>query len=310
MSDESLKPLTEETAHSLLGILAKGSTLLKIETAPGSFSNTTEIVDARLSNGDVSRFAVRRYKVFGDYDRGEKAQREFKTFELLNRHKIPAPKALYLDQKGEVLGSPGIVTRFVEGRLIMDAPSEPMDWARKLAQTLARIHSIPCGAEEQAFLLKGNAEVSWFLNHDAPPHYMQEYPKGSDVWWILYELSQKIQKDTPVLLHLDYWTGNILWDRNEIAAVIDWEEAAYGDPGVDVAYARMNMLMMGFPDAADEFIRAYELETGYAPKNMGFWELAASVRPMIDPIDWKINGPDGESTTAFLKFIDDALKKL
>jgi aminoglycoside phosphotransferase (APT) family kinase protein len=75
--------------------------------------------------------------------------------------------------------------------------------------------------------------------------------------------------------------------------VIDWEEAAYGDPAVDLAYARMNMILMGLPEAAEEFLRIYELETGRPVKNLGFWELAASVRPMIDPVDWKVAGADG-----------------
>jgi aminoglycoside phosphotransferase (APT) family kinase protein len=250
---------------------------------------------------------VRRYKVFGDYDRGEKARREFKTFELLNRHQVPAPEALYLDETGEVLEIPGIVTRLVEGRLMMEAPSDPMDWARKLAWTLARIHSIPCGEDEQEFLLKGNAEAAWFLKYDAPPRYMQDYPGGADLWHTLRGLSPNIQAEQPVLLHIDYWSGNILWHGNEISAVIDWEEAAYGDPAVDVAYARMNMALVGLPDAAEEFTRVYGSETGRALQNLGFWELAAAVRPMTDPADWKIDQPPGMDI--FQKFIADAKKK-
>jgi aminoglycoside phosphotransferase (APT) family kinase protein len=79
---------------------------------------------------------------FGDYDRSEKALREFKTFEYLHRYGIPAPEPLNLDDSGSLLGTPGIVTRFVPGKLIMTAPANPPDWARKLAVTLAKIHSL------------------------------------------------------------------------------------------------------------------------------------------------------------------------
>jgi aminoglycoside phosphotransferase (APT) family kinase protein len=201
---------------------------------------------------------------------------------------------LLLDESGDILGSPGIVVSFVPGHLKMGAISDPMDWARKLAHTLVKIHSIPCGEEEQSFLLKGNAEATWFLNSEHPPAYMQEYHGGTEVWQILYDQFPKIQVVPPVLLHIDYWSGNILWDENEISAVIDWEEAAYGDPAVDVGYALMNMMLMGLPNVADEFLQTYESETGKTLQNLGFWELAAAVRPMTDPQDWRIDQSPGK----------------
>jgi aminoglycoside phosphotransferase (APT) family kinase protein len=305
---ENTGELAEQTVHSLLTILAPGSVLNSIQVADGSFSNYTHIVTATLKDGNPLKVVVRRYKVFGNYDREEKAKREFKTFRLLNQHKVPAPEALYLDETGEVFGIPGIITRFVEGKLWMDAPNDPLDWARKLAKTLAKIHSIPCGEEEQKFLLNGNSEATWFLKHDTPPDYMQNYPRGADVWHTLREHYPKIHKVPLSLMHIDYWSGNILWHENEIAAVIDWEEASYGDPAYDLAYARMNMALMGLPDAADEFIRVYESETGRALKNLGFWELAASVRSMTDPVDWNVSS--GKGFDLLQKFIADAKMNL
>lgn len=298
--------LSEQIVCSLLSIIAPGSELTSITVPDGSFSNFTHVVEARLKDGGLYKVVVRRYKVFGNYDRGEKARREFKTFELLNQHQVPAPEAIYLDEKGDVLGIPGIVTRFVEGSLMMEAPSDPDDWAGKLARTLAKIHSIKCGEDEQNFLLKGNTEAAWFLRYDAPPRYMQEYPGGSELWHMIRDLFPKIQTVSPVLLHIDYWSGNILWHEGRISAVIDWEEAAYGDPAVDVAYARMNIVLMGLPDAADEFLRVYEFESGHKVENLGFWELAASVRPMVDPVDWKVTNSDYLNANILLKFIDDA----
>jgi aminoglycoside phosphotransferase (APT) family kinase protein len=302
--------LSNEIAHKVLNILAPNSELISITVPDGSFSNFTNIVTARLTNGSLYQIVVRRYKVFGNYDRGEKAAREFKTFKLLNQYQVPAPEALYLDETGEVLEIPGMVSKFVDGALIMDAPADPIDWARKLAKTLVKIHSIPCGQEEQKFLLKGNAEVSWFLNNDAPPNYMQDYAGGADLWHLMKKLYPKIESVPPALMHIDYWSGNILWHKNQISAVIDWEEAAYGDPACDVAYARMNIVLMNLPEAADEFLRVYESEMGKKLKNLGFWELAACVRPMTDPVDWRVNGNDGQNTSNFLQFIEDAKKKM
>ena len=307
MADTELNILQEEIALPLLARVMPGSSLLNVELLPGSFSNHTHRVEVRLPDRNLHRIVVRRYKIFGDYDRGEKARREFKTFELLNQNRVPAPQVLLLDETGEILGAPGIVTGFVEGSLLFEAPANVMDWARKLARMLAKIHSIPCGKEERSFLLKGNSEASWFLKYDSPPTYMQEYPGGADLWEMLQELYPNIRAVPPSLLHIDYWSGNILWHKNEISAVLDWEEAAYGDPAIDVAYARMNMFLMGLMEAADEFLRVYESATGRKIENLGFWELAASVRPMIDPIDWKVDATTGMNI--LLQFIESAKQR-
>lgn len=310
MGENSLDVFPREIAYALLERIVPGSSLRKIELLPGSFSNHTHLVEVRLPNGNPFKLVVRRYKIFGDYDRGEKAFREFRVFELLRQPQIPAPEPLLLDESGDILGSPGIVTGFVEGNLIMDVPTDYMVWVWKLARTLARIHSIPCGKEEQKFLLKGNDQAAWFLKYDTPPRYMPEYPGGTDLWHFIRKLSADIRADLPSLLHIDYWSGNILWQENEISAVLDWEEASYGDPAVDVAYARMNMVLMGAPNAADEFLHIYESEVGRKIKNLGFWELAASVRPMVDPVDWKVTETTGLNTEVFLQFIEDAKKRV
>jgi aminoglycoside phosphotransferase (APT) family kinase protein len=141
-----------------------------------------------------------------------------------------------------------------------------------------------------------------------PPRYMQEYPSGADFWSDMRGLSSRLVPDVPSLLHIDYWSGNILWDKNEISAVLDWEEAAYGDPAVDVAYARMNIVLMGATEVADEFLQVYESELGRRVMNLGFWELAASVRPMTDPVDWNVH-ETGANRAVFTRFIDEAKKR-
>jgi aminoglycoside phosphotransferase (APT) family kinase protein len=91
---------------------------------------------------------------------------------------------------------------------------------------------------------------------------------------------------------------------------LDWEEAAYGDPVIDVAYARMNMILMGLNQSADDFLQIYESETGCKVENLGFWELAAAVRPMVDPDDWVVADAAGLDITIFKKFMTEARKKV
>ena len=47
---------------------------------------------------------------------------------------------------------------------------------------------------------------------------------------------------------------NMLCNPGDITAVVNWEDSGYGDPGVDVAYCRMELFLEGMNDAADEFL--------------------------------------------------------
>jgi aminoglycoside phosphotransferase (APT) family kinase protein len=85
-------------------------------------------------------------------------------------------------------------------------------------------------------------------------------------------------------------------------AVVDWEEVGRGDPAIDVAYCRMDFFMAGLPDAGNEFLRVYEQATQRKVANLGFWGLAAAVRPMFS---WNLDAVGLERLDGF---ISDALR--
>lgn len=296
----SEKVLLEKRVQALLELLDPKSELLTIELCAGSYSNFTYLVEARTEADAILRVVVRLYAVFGSYDRGEKARREFRTLLLLTRHGLLVPPPLYLDDTGSVLGVPGIVTIYVPGAQI-ESPSDPEGWACSLATTLAAIHSVPC--PDTSFLLNADAEATWFIRGEGVPDFMAAHPEGREVWRVARDLWPSLQRVPPTLVHLDYWPGNVLWEREEVSAVVDWEEAAYGDPGIDVAYCRMDMFLRGLHDAADVFLDVYEAKVGRRVASLGFWQLAAAARPLFSPTGWISDSPAKER---FADFIVDA----
>ena len=297
---------SRETIRALLDVIAPSSTLSAIRPLAGSYSNLTHLVEALAADGSQMRIVVRRY-VYGD--RAQKARLEFETLTFLQEHGVPAPVPLYLDEEGAVLGSPGIVTSYVPGQQIMSPPghpSGPLDWARSLAVMLANIHSIPCDRAKR-FLLDANSEATWFLRSGGVPSYMDAHPDGAVAWQAVHDLLPHLQPVESTLVHLDYWRGNVLWEGGRISAVVDWEEAAYGDPGIDVAYCYMELVIMGMIEEAKEFLCAYEAETEKQVANLGFWELAAAVRPMTDIAGWITEPSKGER---FRRFIADAKRSV
>jgi len=284
VGQQSSLPL-EEAVCALLEAIAPGSMLSAIHPIEGDFANDAYMVKAHSATGSGMRIVIKSYVECGQ-ERSEKARLEFRTLEWLQDHSVPAPTPLYLDKSGALLGAPSIVTSCVPGKHIIvpsNPPSDPLNWARAMAVMLAKIHSVPCNAEAQSLLLDANSEALWFLHPGVMPDYMNAYLDGAEVWQLIHDLLPDIQQVQPTLVHLDYWPGNVLWDQGQITGVIDWEEAAYGDPAIDLAYCRMDMFISGMEQAADELVLAYEAEIGRRVANLAFWELAATPRPMHDP---------------------------
>ena len=60
-------------------------------------------------------------------------------------------------------------------------------------------------------------------------------------------------RNPAVLLHGDFWPGNTLWRDGKLVAVIDWEDAALGDPLADLARSRLEVLWAYGGDAMHAF---------------------------------------------------------
>jgi aminoglycoside phosphotransferase (APT) family kinase protein len=138
------------------------------------------------------------------------------------------------------------------------------------------------------------------------PAEMNSHPAGPLVWRTVCEQVSHLQPVAPGLTHIDYWRGNLLWQGERIAAVIDWEEASYGDPGEDVGYCRMDLCVAGHEELADEFLRLYEAERGQPTANLGFWELVAAARPIWRPDGWFVNPGERDR---FQQFVANAIQR-
>jgi len=269
-------------------------------------SNATCLVAARAADGSDIKIVVRRYKIFANYDQGEKARREYKLFQLLQQSPVPVPELIYLDDSGSLLGTPGIITKYVPGTLEL-APADPLAWAGAMARTLAQIHSIPLEHVDRSFLLDAHPEAFWFFKPGGEiPSYIAAHPKGAAIWSAIERLWPTMQPVPKGLVHVDYYPAQLLWDKNQIVAVVDWEEAAYGDPAIDVGYCCMQLARKGHVEAGKEFLRVYEQTMGRKTPNLILCELAATIRPMYSAIDRISQSPARE---LFVAYIDDVLQR-
>lgn len=92
-----------------------------------------------------------------------------------------------------------------------------------------------------------------------------------------------------VLTHWDFWSGNALWTGGRLTGVVDWSGARSAPRGVDVAWCRLDLVLMGSYAAADALLAAYRAASGRTLADIAAWDLqaAALAEPQVE--DWSAN---------------------
>jgi aminoglycoside phosphotransferase (APT) family kinase protein len=91
------------------------------------------------------------------------------------------------------------------------------------------------------------------------------------------------------LLHGDPNPGNYLFRESEVAAVLDWELAAIGDPRSDFGfYAGLMTIFGGLPGEGGRTLlsEAYEAEMGQRLHNLEYYEALGLYRMAIVMSAW------------------------
>jgi aminoglycoside phosphotransferase (APT) family kinase protein len=75
------------------------------------------------------------------------------------------------------------------------------------------------------------------------------------------------------LLHGDFWPGNLLWRDGRLVAILDWEDAALGDPACDVAGCRLELLWKYGSITVARFTERYARRRPIDARRLAWWEV-------------------------------------
>jgi aminoglycoside phosphotransferase (APT) family kinase protein len=190
---------------------------------------------------------------------------------------MPVPPACFLD-----LQAAAVVVEYVAGAPEF-APVELPDLLEQLAEQLARIHALPVTAVLEV-LPRRRAQLEQSLRQ--PPAELDEGLGEPRLRAVLSELWPWQQEQPDVLLHGDYWPGNVVWQQGKLAAVLDWEETAIGDALADVAVSRLDILWAFGSAAMHAFTRCYAERAALDEPRLARWDLCVALRPMSDLPRW------------------------
>jgi aminoglycoside phosphotransferase (APT) family kinase protein len=227
---------------------------------------------------------VRRYGEYWQRTDPAVGGREFKLLRILAQSAFPSPRALMVDEAGGPFGAPTVVMTRLPGRPLL-APRDLTSYLRQMARTLADLHRLPI--DELGFLPDQREMVTRALSKrpetDDPLH-LEVWAEAAAEWSRII-----LQSESPrVLVHGDYWPGNLLWVRGRLVGVVDWEQPRLGDPAKDVATCRGDLWVLFGQTAADEFLGEYEQAAGLNVNDLRFWHLLISSWAVPEMPDWAV----------------------
>lgn len=172
---------------------------------------------------------------------------------------VPVPRVCWLENTGEVLGTPFFVMDYVEGEVPPDVmpytfggnwfADAPADQQRELQDAtvgvLAKLHSIPDAQSTFGFLAEGRAGDTSLRKHFnwvrswydfAVPDIGRSPLLERTFDWLEAHWPAEADAAEPVLLWGDARVGNVLYNDFRPVAVLDWEMVTLGPRELDVAW--------------------------------------------------------------------------
>ena len=223
-----------------------------------------------------------------------KAQ-EFAILRAVAAAGVAAPEPLWLCDDPGVIGQPFFVMRRYNG----DAAARPLVAAAARAgfgpalvarwgRELAKIHALSPDDPRLACIGKPPGSSA----RDQIAHWRGWLRDLAPETSVLAGALDQLERCAPsqrrtCLVHRDFRTGNFLIDNEDLAVVLDWEFASWGDPHEDIGWfcaacwrAGRDDLEAGGLAARETFYGAYEAAGGTTvdAAAVAFWELMAHVR--------------------------------
>ncbi|HUR49874.1 MAG TPA: aminoglycoside phosphotransferase family protein [Acidimicrobiales bacterium] len=197
------------------------------------------------------RHVVLRRWVAVDLTRGRRrAAREARVLEALSGSGIPAPRLIDVSDGADTEGVPAVLMTRVPGHVFL-TPSDPADWLKQVADVLPVVHGVGVSADT-------NRPDAWTRAWPTP-----DWIRDPAVWRGAQDVLMQPPPASPsCFIHTDFQHFNLLWQRERLTGIVDWNRPGIGSPDLDVGHCRLNLAVLHSVDWAERFRLAYESTAG------------------------------------------------
>jgi len=258
--------------------------------------------------------------------RAEAAALEFAT-----SHRLPTPRLLGADLDG-LTGMLALLTSVVEGTAwqprVGHPPSERL---RTLGRAAAGLHAIQL-TERSGFPQRlrpiphddYTAERAWAARYQAageaservfaelltgtgwPTRALRHVVENVRTTPLISRAEQRIASIRPpampsVFVHGDLHAAQTLWHGARLTAIVDWDSAGCGHPGVDLGSLRLDAALHFGPTAPEEIVQGWQEVAGTRAGDTAYWDVVAALQTAADV---------GDQTSARDEFLQSALDRL
>ena len=259
------------------------SKLLRAWELKGGVSAQVTALEIERPDRQTQKMIVRQHGAVDLQQNPQIAADEFKLLQITRSAGLATPAPYYVDQSGDIFPTPCVVVEYIEGNTEF-ALDHVADFIPQFATHLARIHAVDYSNLDLSFLPTQEQKYAKKVS-ERPPNLDESIDEGC-IRDVLESAGRLSQHNASVLLHGDFWPGNLLWKDGRLVAVIDWEDAALGDPLADVANSRLEILWAFGIDAMHSFTQQYQsiapIDFTYLP----IWDLFAALRPAFKIAEW------------------------
>ncbi len=229
-------------------------------------NHRVDVIDRR---GARHRLVLRRWtrQAWITEDPDFTVAREVVVLGLLAEAGFAAPITVAADPNAASCDAPALLVTRLPGHP-PSAPADLKSYVQELAAAILEVHQIKSLAAQGLAQYRTYEPIS-----PTPPKWLE----GSGLWEQAFrQATEPWPEFAPCLIHRDYHPGNTLWLRGHLSGVVDWTQASWGPPGIDVGAMRWSLAWNNGPEAAAAFLRAYEDQAGtriYDP----FWDVLSAV---------------------------------
>jgi len=298
--------------EEIVGAVAPGAVLAAARAMDEGGSAVITALDLEHRDGRAETILLRQAGATNLKADPHAAANEARVLDALGRRGLPVARVLHVDESCTRAERPFLVVSWLDGAPDYD-PADRAGAALQMADFLAALHRIDAEADDLRAVAR----------HDGPPGYLaRDRDRQPEAFRPAHDhltrSTTPADRNGPVLLHGDLWSGNLLWQEGRLTGVIDWEDAAIGDPLIDLSVARGDMAWgLGFA-AMDTFTARYAARTGFDLTALPHWDLRAALRQAPHAADfaegWQELGrtdiTEATILAAHQRMIDEALTSL
>jgi aminoglycoside phosphotransferase (APT) family kinase protein len=257
--------------------------LVRMRPLAGAVSSKVSAIEAEGADGRRCTLVLRQYGAARLRAEPGVASNECRLLKLLSAAGLPVPRPWLVDESGAIVPGSCLLMEYIDGER-MHNPADLPSFTRQLAAALVAIHDCGIARTDVPFLPDAGGDVLDELG--TGPHALDGVVPETDIREALRATWPPPQVSEPVVLHGDYWPGNVLWRDGRLEGIIDWEEAAFGEPLADLANIRLEIAWHFGTAAMDALTDEYLTHRpAVRPGTLPVWDLSTALRACDFPLE-------------------------